>query len=414
MNTKTIKINNINIHFTKTNKFKTTLVSFGFTNKFKKEEYIKRKALFDLLIESNKEYNSKRKLEIEAQNLYINEFRSSTKTVGNYMCSFINTTFINNKYSEKDNDIKCLNFLKNIIIKPDIKNNEFNKKSFNNIYKKLKTNILSYDDEPRIIAEKECLKKTDINNPINSLFIDINDLKKLKNSDVVNYYNYVINNDRIDIFIIGEYDEKKYIDFFRDLNIGNTVNINNIDYKYNKYKNKEDKIIKKDNRFKQANLIISYKVININEYEKHYLIPIFNTILGGNPSARLFMNIREKNSLAYRISSTYHRAFGILLISSGIDFCNYEKTINLIKDQFNSMRNIKTEELENAKKNIISEMNTIFDNKETIFSYNYNCLVFNVENHKEYINKIKNIKKEEIEKLISKIKIDTIFLLYGE
>ena len=202
MNCKTIKVNNINIHFIKTNKFKTTLVSFNFTNKYTKDDYLKRALLFRLLTESTKNFNSKVKLEIESQNLYINSYTSHTNIIGNYIKSSIDLLFINNKYSEKNNDMNCLNFLKDIIINPDINNNQFNSKSFNNIYNIYKTAILSYNDDPRSIAEKECFKETDINNPINSKYIDIDELERVTNSDVVDYYNSSIMNDRVDVFVI--------------------------------------------------------------------------------------------------------------------------------------------------------------------------------------------------------------------
>ncbi|MDD4027739.1 MAG: insulinase family protein [Bacilli bacterium] len=414
MNCKTIKVNNINIHFIKTNKFKTTLVSFNFTNKYTKDDYLKRALLFRLLTESTKNFNSKVKLEIESQNLYINSYTSHTNIIGNYIKSSIDLLFINNKYSEKNNDMNCLNFLKDIIINPDINNNQFNSKSFNNIYNIYKTAILSYNDDPRSIAEKECFKETDINNPINSKYIDIDELERVTNSDVVDYYNSSIMNDRVDVFVIGEYNEKKYIDFFNKLNIGKNLDINDIEYEYNEYRDNINKVIKQDNRFKQANLFISYKIINTNKYEKNYLLPIFNIILGGGPSSRLFMNVREKNSLAYHISSKYQKEFSILLITSGIDYCNYDKAIKLVNEQFDNMKEITIKELEIAKKLIISDVKTTFDYKQTINSYNYNNIVLNEDNINDYINNIKNVEKKEIEELISKIKIDTISLVYGE
>ena len=55
-----------------------------------------------------------------------------------------------------------------------------------------------------------------------------------------------------------------------------------------------------------------------------------NVIFGGYSNSKLFLNVREKLSLCYYASSTYHRSKGIVTVSSGIEFADYDRAIGEI------------------------------------------------------------------------------------
>jgi len=59
-----------NLHIIKTNKFKTITVDVNFRRPIVKEEITKRNLLKEILLNSTKKYNTKRKLVLETENLY--------------------------------------------------------------------------------------------------------------------------------------------------------------------------------------------------------------------------------------------------------------------------------------------------------------------------------------------------------
>ena len=73
---------------------------------------------------------------------------------------------------------------------------------------------------------------------------------------------------------------------------------------------------------------------------------MYNGILGGYPHSKLFLNVREKESLAYYASSRLDGHKGILTIQSGIEFANYEKAVDIIKRQLAHMAEGQISELE--------------------------------------------------------------------
>ena len=90
-----------------------------------------------------------------------------------------------------------------------------------------------------------------------------------------------------------------------------------------------------------------------------YIIVYF----GGSANSKLFQNVREKESLAYTAGSNYVRYKSNIFISAGIEIKNFEKALEIIRKQIEDMKNgdFTEERMENRKKGIISQINTIDD-----------------------------------------------------
>jgi len=84
-----------------------------------------------------------------------------------------------------------------------------------------------------------------------------------------------------------------------------------------------------------------------------YKLDLANVILGGNMSSRLFNEVREKEGLAYEISSSvkhYHDT-GALIISAGIDNNKISRAVKVILDELKKLktRYVTKEEFRRAK-----------------------------------------------------------------
>ncbi len=163
----------------------------------------------------------------------------------------------------------------------------------------------------------------------------------------------------------------------------------------------------------QGKLIIG---LDINNYETEakFAATIYNSILGESPTSKLFQNVREKESLAYSARSNYVRQKNNIYIRCGIEPENYEKTLKIIKEQIEDMKQglFKEEDLNNAKKSIISEIKGIEDEQNLeITYYIYQELSENQIKFQEYIEKINDVTKEQVIEIANKIKINTIYFL---
>ena len=135
---------------------------------------------------------------------------------------------------------------------------------------------------------------------------------------------------------------------------------------------------------------------------------------GGTANSKMFQNVREKASLAYTASSSYIKAKNNIFIKCGIEIENYEKALNIIKEQLEDMKTGKFEEqdIADAKRSIISTVKTITEEQDTEITYYFGQEISNIKyTLEEYIEQINKVSKEQIEDLAKKIKINTIYFL---
>ena len=155
------------------------------------------------------------------------------------------------------------------------------------------------------------------------------------------------------------------------------------------------------------------KVKNIAEKEQ-YATMLYNSILGGSANSKLFQNVREKASLAYTASSSYMRLSNEIFINSGIEIENYQKALDIIRKQLEDMKkgDFTDEEIENAKKGIISAIEAIDDEQDSEIMYFFGQEFFeNVSSLEEYKENIQKVTREQIIDIANKVCISVIYFL---
>ncbi|WP_276631993.1 insulinase family protein, partial [Terrisporobacter hibernicus] len=154
---------------------------------------------------------------------------------------------------------------------------------------------------------------------------------------------------------------------------------------------------------------IDYK----DEY-KYYSLFVGSNVLGGGPHSKLFVNVREKESLCYYIYSSLEKYKTSMFIASGIEDVNYDKTIKLIKEQIECLKegHISKEELLNSKSSLVSSLKTIKDSiggaSDFYFSQTMGQTNSTVEKIIEIIEKVT---VKDIVDAFKNIQLDTIYFL---
>ena len=160
-------------------------------------------------------------------------------------------------------------------------------------------------------------------------------------------------------------------------------------------------------------MVIGLDIKNITEDEK-YSVSVYNILLGGSANSKLFQNVREKASLAYTASSSYLRQKNNIIIRAGIEIDNFEKALNLIKEQLDDMKNseFQEQEVENAKQLIISTVNGIPDSQDAEITYYFGLeLAGKSTDIEQYVENIRKVQPKQINEVAKKIDINTIYFL---
>ena len=154
--------------------------------------------------------------------------------------------------------------------------------------------------------------------------------------------------------------------------------------------------------------------LHLENEEQKYDAMLYNAILGGTANSKMFQEVREKASLAYTAGSSYVRAKSNIFIKCGIEIANYEKAMEIIRKQIEDMKNgiFTDEDIENAKKGIISGIKSIDDEQDTEITYFFGQELSDGKTSiEQYIEKVQKVTKEDIIKVANGVIVNTVYFL---
>ena len=414
MQYKRINLKKYNLHIIKTKKFKTITIQINFKRKINKEELTKRRLLSYIFMESSKKYPSRRVIDMEIEELYGLSLYSDVYMSGNYDIVSLKETFLNEKYTESGMNKRSILFLLEILLNPDVNNGEFSDYGFDLAKRMVKSNIDTFSDYPTSYSRKRALEVMDKKSSISLRNCGyIKDLNKITKKELYNYYKDVIENDIIDIFVIGDINNAEIEELFK----------NNFTRKNDNVKSeKHDILIKKTNKEKiekakinQSHLVMGCSVDLLDDFEKNYVLNVYSFILGGSGDSLLFQKVREENSLCYHISSSYSIVVNYLSIYAGIDSKNYKKTVSLIKECMQNMidGNFDDSEIEKAKTIYKNSLIELQDSQDSIIGNYLSHEYLNTDLIEDRMKKIDLVTKEMVQELGKRIHINITYLLDG-
>lgn len=418
MNYKKIESEGYNIHIIHNKGFHTIDFSVFFTENVDCKKITYRNALIDMLTYSTKCYDTNTKLIRRCQELYSIRPTASITRFGNLLSTKFNISIIQSKYVPNANIKDNIMLLKEIILNPLLIDNKFKKDILDVMKKGLEVEIRSLEEDPRALANLSLLDKMGKENYTLTTYCNLEVLNEINENNLYNSYIDMLENSKIDIFICGNIsNDEEIINLIQDHFHFKASNRNLVNALINHENKKEEPCFFKHNKpYQQSKLAIGCKLYNLTSFENKYVLPVFNTILGGNADSLLMKYVREEHGLCYYVGSYFNKLDNLLVITSGINKENYKKTINLINDTIKGIinGNFTTLDIKKAKVELLVGVDNLKENNRNLIDYRYGMEVFSsddLEKKKELINQVS---KEDIKKVASKLNIDTIFFLEGE
>ena len=409
----------IKFHILNTDKFKTNLFAIFLTVKLNRENVTKNALISMLLRRGSKTMKSQEEISKKMEELYGASFDCGLDKTGDNQVLKFYIESINDNYLPKhdENTFRTVvNSLLEIVFDPYIENEGFKKdyleQEKNNVRQRIEGKI---DNKARYSLER-CIEEMYKDKPYGLYkFGYVEDLDTINEKDLYKYYIDLINTCKIDIFLSGNLDNDVENLIEKNENIEKLKGRNSSFEmpKIPEKKNIKENVITESMEVTQGKLVIGLNV-NIDNDEEKYGTLVYNSILGGTANSKLFQNVREKAHLAYVVSSAYYRFKSIIFINSGIEISNYDKALELIREQIDEMKQGKftEEEIENSKKGVIAAIKTIEDEQDTGITYYFGQELSGTNvSEEEYIKKIENITKEDIINIANKIQINTIYFL---
>lgn len=417
MNYEYINMGAYNLHIIKTTKFKTITVEVDFREKLDPNSITMRNLLKTVLLNTTKKFPNERELIKETENLYDLKLVSSNMRIGNYSNLAFKIRFINEKYSEKSMNEYSIAFLMDIIFNPDIEENKFKKDIVNRCKKKIEKSIKSIPDNKLKYALFNLLKTTKDKPYSYNSYGTHEELEKINNENLYEYYKKVINENFIDIFVVGDVDTAQIKEIFKNNFKSNTFKKINNDIIVEELKPRQRiRKITEDDNANQSQLTVLCSLNNLTDFERKYVLLVYGELLGGSSNSLLFDTVREKNSYAYYVNANVKPYDNTMMIYSGIEPGNSENVLKLVKKTLADITKGKFEDslLESAKETIISSIKASKDSPAGIINTYYAMVLVNSLSFEERIENIKKITKTDIINLSKKISMHTVYLLEGD
>lgn len=413
MKTKEIDLKYAKLHLIKTKDFRSINIKVLLKDEIRKEDITKRNFLAEYLILTTKKYKTRQELSLKIQELYSLFLSAYNTRIGNYLITKFNLSMLDPKYTESCMLNDSIDLLSEVIFNPNQKNGKFDSNSFNIVKRGILNEIKTLKENPKDYANIKMFENMDKDAPYSyNGYGYLEDLEKIDEKNLYEYYKDFIKTASVDIYVIGNFDEKEMIRIIKEKLNFKTLKKEKKDIYVKNNINKEKTIIEKD-KFKQSKLAIGCKLKDLTDFERKYVINMYNMILGGGFNSKFMQEIREKNSLAYYINSSILKADNILLIQSGISANNFKKVISSIKKIMKEMEhgNIKESELENSKTEYLSLLDEINDSIDSILENKIATYLLNLDEFSVRKEKMKEVTIKDISNLAKKVHIDTIYLL---
>ena len=401
-------MNAYNLHIINTNKFKTVTIDVSFRRKIKKEEITIRNLLKELIVNSSCNYPTERSLIIQTERLYDLKLLSSTYRVGNYSILSFKSRFLNEEYTEVGMNEESIKFLLDLIFKPRLDND------VDKCKKKIEKSILSLSDNKIKYALLKLLESTEDMPYSYNNYGYKEDLDKISDEDIKKYYDSVISDDFVDVFVVGNVDANEIKQIFKEYFKVSTFHKNELSLLVPELSRiRKTKELREYDNVNQTQLTMLCNINGLTDYERKYVIPVYGELLGGSSNSILFDSVREKNSYAYYVNALVKPYDNIMMIYSGIQKGNDGAVVKLIEKSLSGVSKGKfdVEKLESSKKTLISAIESSLDNPVSIINNYYAMVLVDALDVNERIENIKKVSKDDIMAVSKKISVHTLFLL---
>ncbi|WP_080146094.1 EF-P 5-aminopentanol modification-associated protein YfmF [Marinilactibacillus piezotolerans] len=383
----------VTLNIIRTDKFKTTTIKFKFKSLLRTKDVTPRTLISNLLNTNSLHYPTQTDFRKVLSDLYGASLSTDVSKKGNVHILSLDMRVVNEQFvEEKDLLEKALLFLQNILFYPNVYGKAFHRETTVREIENLRDEYEAiYDDKQDYASLK--LNELTFDSEAQKLpsFGRESDLQKITAEGVYEVYQQMLSKDEIEIFVLGEVEEEKIRKVFEKFEFNDrALKTTELFYRHPENNNVKEQTEKQ--RITQTKLNLSF-VTDIYYRQASYLPGlIVNGLFGGYAHSKLFVNIREKASLAYSISSGLDTFTGTMFVEAGIEESRADEVERMILKELEDIRQGKfSDDALNQTKALLK--NDFYQSEDSASS----------QIERRYVSKLAGLPELELEKWIADI-----------
>lgn len=408
---KSSEVNHIPTAIIETDKFKTVTVQLQFRSRMERERVTKRNILSKMMIKRTAAFQKEADLLKHLAHYYGAHLTSNVGRKGQDHIVSFSMEFVNDRFIREELDVigEMCRLLHDVLETPAHYDDSY--QDFFNKEKRLYRNRLKSMKDNRAQASFQAM--------LDVMFRDedykylphgvLEDVEGTTLDEIKEEHARMMKDDDVAILVVGAVDESIREDLEKITARSAKVET---PHKAYPFRASEDVTRSSDTQqIEQAKLNMGFRA-DVSDLQEQMAFNVMNQMYGGSASSLLFMNIREKLSLAYQIHSQVDVRNGYMFVMGGVDPGNVETAEQAILAELEVLRKgeFDTVFVEEVKRMMKVNRQEVMDKPKGLLTLEYNRML--QEAHPlSWEERLEAVDREMIMEISRKTALDTVYVL---
>ena len=167
----------------------------------------------------------------------------------------------------------------------------------------------------------------------------------------------------------------------------------------------------------QGKLALGFRMGNTMLEPDYPAFSVFNATFGGSVTSKLFLNVRERLSLCYYASSNIERHKGVMVVSSGVEFKNFETARTEILAQLDAIRKGELSDWEfvSAKRAVMTAQLASLDTPMGLSESVFDLIIAGIPYTPEELATLSDtVSRDKVIEIANSVVLDSVYYLEGK
>lgn len=411
------EVNQMNVHVLTTDKFKTNTIVVNIERPLTEEAVTKTALLPQVLRRGTKTYPTLKQIKEHLDDLYGATFyghvmKRGERHILQFGLDIANERFLSDTTPLLDRGIA---FMGEILNEPATEGDRFVESYIQTEKQNLRQRIESLIDDKMRYAAERCIQEMCRDEPYGLFnYGDTRQLESIDGKTLYQAFRELLRHAPIDVFVVGDVDPDEVTQTIAHRFSLERRDVQPLTAGDVKRSVSDTRQVVEELDVHQGKLNLGLRTQTSIADDDYIPLMVYNGVLGGFPHSKLFVNVREKQSLAYYASSRLESHKGLMTIQSGIEIDNFNKTLAIIEKQLDDMRSghITDNELEKTKRMLANQLREMQDRPQQLIDFHYHgILAGRKRSLDDFLNQLDATDKNDLKKVASKVSLDTIYFL---
>lgn len=402
-----------------TDRFKTGCVSVNLLRPLTEQDASVNALIPSVLLRGCKSYPDMQRISHRLDDLYGSSIGTLVRKKGEVQTVGLYTDFLEDRYAEQEPVFaQMMEFLRELLFEPCLQNDGFVPEYVDGEKTNLLNTIAARINDKRTYAVTRLLKHMCAEEAYAVTRLGEKEaLKSVDEKGLYKRWQELLKTSPIELFYLGQQPEEQVVEQTRKLMsglpergslvaIGTQVVVPQRPVRY----------VEEAMNVTQGKLSLGFRT-SVTVHDNRYpAMMLLNAVFGSGMTSKLFMNIREEQSLCYYASSSLDKLKGVMVVSSGIEFEKYEIARDGILQQLELCKNgeISVDELESARNYLISGLRAYNDSPGQLDDFAIaQAVAARSDSIFDLIEQLRTVTLEQVVEAANTLTLDTVYFLKG-